>query len=136
MMEGTNTAGNLANDGNAAVLDEQPDQAVQTKKGRGKRLVLTGSLVLLAICLAGIGYVIFREFLPKRYQNYTVRLEQYFVEYSEEYDYWDVLTVDLLTGEAYELTDILEVNREFLPCKDKQENIWLGEGASIWDWDY
>ena len=25
---------------------------------------------------------------------------------------------------------------EVLPCEDKQENIWLGEGASIWDWDY
>lgn len=336
MIDETNTAVNQVNEGNVEVLDKEPEQAGQTKKGRGKGPVLIGSLALLAVCLAGIGYAVFRGFSPKGYQDYTVQLEQYFVEYSEEYDYWDVLTVeypvltgiddaiqnrineqmyetamdrvnywhfhpgdevkafqedqfsifcgdvacdvayhsqyllsmdfyelysagnpvwntnitergltvDLLTGEAYELTDILEVNREFielwdesycertgeegwtdeeldlvlswflqedeelkenyesrpffyvtedkelavgltldpvlyaaityeptsrilstvikpealapfktqsefwdryeksqmagevLPCEDKQENIWLGEGASIWDWDY
>lgn len=62
------------------------------------------------------------------------------------------LTVDLLTGQNYGLGDILEINRDFielwdkyeksettgevLSCQDKQNNIWLGEGASVWDYDY
>lgn len=52
MMDETNTAENLANGSNAAVLDGEPEQAGQTKKGRGKGTVLIGSLVLLAVCLA------------------------------------------------------------------------------------
>ncbi len=29
-----------------------------------------------------------------------------------------------------------EMAGEVLPCADKQENIWLGEEASVWGWDY
>ena len=31
---------------------------------------------------------------PKACKDYTVQMEQYYVEYSDEYEYWDVLTVE------------------------------------------
>ena len=60
-----------------------------------KRSVVTGVVVvLLVICFIGIGYFILQGGSSKGYRDYVVRKEQYFVEYSEEYDYWDVLTVE------------------------------------------
>lgn len=29
-----------------------------------------------------------------------------------------------------------EITGEVLPCEDKQENIWLGEDASVWNYEY
>lgn len=40
-----------------------------------------------------IGTILSSSF-PKGYEDYTVQKEQYYVEYSEKYDYWDVLTVE------------------------------------------
>ncbi|MDE7340950.1 MAG: hypothetical protein K2N80_10430 [Lachnospiraceae bacterium] len=40
-----------------------------------------------------IGTILSSSF-PEGYEYYTVQKEQYFVEYSEKYDYWDVLTVE------------------------------------------
>lgn len=44
-------------------------------------------------------------------------------EFKKESDFWD----------KYEKS---ETAGEVLPCADKKENIWLGEDASIWEWDY
>lgn len=45
-----------------------------------------------AICIAV--YLVIRRLPDIGNRNYTVQMEQYFVEYSDEYDYWDVLTID------------------------------------------
>ena len=52
--------------------------------------------VILCICaLLGIGAAVAgRSSKPKGCRDYTVQMEQYYVEYSDEYDYWDVLTVE------------------------------------------
>ena len=63
-------------------------------KSRSKWLIIF--VVILAVLLIiGIvaGAIIYSSF-PRGYENYTVQKEQYFVEYSEEYDYWDVITVE------------------------------------------
>lgn len=44
-------------------------------------------------------------------------------EFKKESDFWD----------KYEKS---ETAGEVLPCADKKENIWLGEDAGIWEWDY
>ncbi len=65
-----------------------------SSKSRSKWLIIF--VVILAVLLIiGIvaGTIIYSSF-PKGYENYTVQKEQYFVEYSEEYDYWDVITVE------------------------------------------
>ena len=51
-----------------------------------------GKSMLAAIGVT-IGTILSSSF-PKGYEDYTVQKEQYFVEYSEKYDYWDVLTVE------------------------------------------
>lgn len=43
--------------------------------------------------------------------------------FKKESDFW----------EKYEKS---ETTGAVLPCADKKENIWLGEDASIWNWDY
>ena len=45
------------------------------------------------------------------------------VPYRTESEFWNRYEKSQITGEV-------------LPCENKEENIWLGEGASIWDWDY
>lgn len=29
-----------------------------------------------------------------------------------------------------------EIAGEVLPCEDKKDNIWLGEDAGVWDYEY
>ena len=53
-------------------------------KGRLAAAMLAGIMVFTG-CSTG---------QPKGYREYKVQMEQYYVEYSEEYDYWDVLTVE------------------------------------------
>ncbi|MBD5549456.1 MAG: hypothetical protein HDQ97_19075 [Lachnospiraceae bacterium] len=73
-----------------------PANATQanSSKSRPKWLIIF-VVILAALILIGIvaGTIIYSSF-PKGYENYTVQKEQYFVEYSEEYDYWDVITVE------------------------------------------
>ena len=54
------------------------------------------ALVVLCICvLLGIGTAVaIKSLPPKGCLDYTVQMEQYYVEYSDEYEYWDVLTVE------------------------------------------
>lgn len=48
--------------------------------------------MLIAIGVT-VGTILSSSF-PKGYEDYTVQKEQYYVEYSEKFDYWDVLTVE------------------------------------------
>lgn len=59
------------------------------RRTRGKRhtplrFILISAALPLCICSCA----------PKGCADYTVQMKQYFVEYSDEYDYWDVLTVE------------------------------------------
>lgn len=62
------------------------------KNSNRKRIFLLTAILVLAV----VGTVAVQKFyaLPKGYDDYTVQKEQYYVEYSEEYDYWDVITVE------------------------------------------
>ncbi|WP_289285382.1 hypothetical protein [Parablautia intestinalis] len=57
-----------------------------------------GMLFLAVLLFILIGMGVFGTFLylypSKGCQNYIVQKEQYYVEYSEQYDYWDVITVE------------------------------------------
>ncbi len=68
----------------------------QNNEGKSKKKWIILSAAFLAVLiLIGIasGFMISGS-SPKGYENYTVQKEQYYVEYSDEYDYWDVLTVE------------------------------------------
>lgn len=68
------------------------EQIKETKSGKWKWILP----VALCVCiLLGIGAAVAPVFLqPKGCLDYTVQMEQHYVEYSEEYEYWDVLTVE------------------------------------------
>jgi len=65
----------------------------ENRRKRRKWIILGALLIVIAAGGIGLGVILF--LLPsKGYQDYTVQKEQYFVEYSEQYDYWDVITVE------------------------------------------
>ncbi len=70
------------------------ESAGEKAKGRNGKLigaVIAGILILLAAGAVSVWYVM-RP--PKGCEDYTVQMQQYYVEYSDEYDYWDVLTIE------------------------------------------
>ena len=93
-------------------------------KSRRKKTVLLCILVLLVICFIGVLYTVFRGLSPKGYQDYVVQKEQYFVEYSEEYDYWDVLTVEypVLAGIDSEIQE--QINEQMYETAMDRVNYW------------
>lgn len=123
-MEGIDRAENLVNESSTGELGKEPDKGVETKKGKWKKPALIGGLALLAVCLTGIGYTVFRELFPKGYEDYQVQKEQYYVEYSEEYDYWDVLTVEypVLTGINDEVQE--KINERMYETAMDRVNYW------------
>lgn len=68
-------------------------------KSRRKRVLLAVSITGTAVLAAVLCCVLFwgRE---KGYEDYTVQMKQHFVEYSDQYEYWDVLTVEYLQIEG------------------------------------
>ena len=69
------------------------EERQEVEKGK-KKLILIVVLLFGAIAL-GIGaYKILAGSTSRGYEDYTVQKEQYYVEYSEQYDYWDVLTIE------------------------------------------
>jgi len=69
--------------------------SIQDGAGKRKRKWLLLSALLAVLTVTGVtaGIALYLSF-PKGYEDYTVQKEQYYVEYSEEYDYWDVLTIE------------------------------------------
>lgn len=74
---------------------EEKNNEEQNNKGKSKmKWIILSAVILAVLIVVGItaGIMLFSS--SKGYENYTVQKEQYFVEYSDEYDYWDVLTVE------------------------------------------
>ena len=67
-------------------------ESTETNKKQWKLIILLCLLIVLVIVITAIG--IAHLSAPKGYTDYTVQKAQYYVEYSEKYDYWDVLTVE------------------------------------------
>ncbi len=59
-----------------------------------KRKVILGVAAVLILLLGTAAYVLLHMAGPGGCRDYTVQKEQYFVEYSEKYEYWDVITVE------------------------------------------
>lgn len=61
---------------------------------------------------------------PKGYKDYTVKKEQYVAEYTEQYDYWDVVTVEypILSGIDGEQTEV--INKTLYDMAMEKVNYW------------
>lgn len=78
---------------NDDMMPKTEDGDAKTKGMSGKLAVavIVGILIVLAASAASAVYMM-RP--PKGCEDYTVQMHQYYVEYSDEYDYWDVLTIE------------------------------------------
>lgn len=83
-----------------------------------KQLIIKAfAAVLLSASICGCSST------PKGYTDYTIQKEQYFVEYSDAYDYWDVLTIEYpcLGGDSEQVETI---NKLFYDTAMEQANYW------------
>lgn len=80
---------------NEQEMYQTPPAAQDNKKTRKEKWLIPAAVLLILLIAAGTtaGIILYAS-SPKGYEDYTVQKEQYYVEYSEEYDYWDVLTVE------------------------------------------
>lgn len=112
-------------------IGTQPDTAMrktedEDKKTRGKssRLiaaVLAAIVVLLAAFAASAAYMM-RP--PKGCGNYTVQMQQYYVEYSDKYDYWDVLTIEYPEIDGIDIEKQDAVNAMMYDTAMDRTNYW------------
>lgn len=94
------------------------------RKNRKKGILAVSLAVLAAVCVVCIGMALFRGIYPKGYEDYTVQKEQHFVEYSEEYEYGEVLTVEypVLAGIDQEVQQ--KINERMYEAAMDRVNYW------------
>lgn len=63
------------------------------QKKKAQISIWMGVAVVILVLAAG-SYLLLRDRTPKGYRDYIVQKQQYYVEYSDQYDYWDVITVE------------------------------------------
>lgn len=78
-------------------------------------------LVILCACLLPITGAVSP---PKACKDYTVQMEQYYVEYSDEYDYWDVLTVEYPRLQAAKSASQEKINEALYDVAMDRVNYW------------
>lgn len=89
-----------------------------------RKFVLAVIFVCLALAAGVEAYILLEARGSKGYEDYTVQKEQYYVEYSDQYDYWDVLTVEYprlegIGGEQEKL-----INRRMYDTAMDRVNYW------------
>lgn len=94
---------------------------------RGKKRALLAGIVLLT-ALAAVILVLVRTLskprAPKGVETYTVQNEQYYVEYSEQYDYWDVITVEYPRIEGIDAAVQEQINPLLYDTAMDRVNYW------------
>ena len=80
------------------------------------RIAPVGALLIIGGCTSS------KETLPSGYQDYKIQKGQYFVEYSEKYDYWDVLTIEYPVLQDIETEQVAAINDIFY--KMEKVNYW------------
>lgn len=95
------------------------------QKKKSKNIIIRAAAAVVLILLLGAGaYMIHGRLAPRGCRDYSIRKEQYFVEYSEQYDYWDVITVEypVLSGVPEEQAAAL--NQVFYDMAMDRVNYW------------
>lgn len=94
------------------------------KKNRRIGIRIGTVAVAAAAVLAAGGYLTVRGGTPKGCQDYTVQKEQYYVEYSDAYDYWDVVTVEYPVLSEAEGAQTEEINKLLYDTAMEKVNYW------------
>ncbi len=80
--------------------------------------------VVAGVALVLVGYRFYNNVAPKGYQDYTVQKEQYYVEYSDQYDYWDVVTVEYPVLSGINGEQVESVNTLLYDTAMEKVNYW------------
>ncbi len=85
------------------------------------------AVIILAVAVGSVAAYLVSHAGPKGYHDYTVQKQQYYVEYSDEYPYWDVLTIEypILAGTEEEPIEQLEqINAILYDTAMDRVNYW------------
>lgn len=95
------------------------EKELRSKKGVILICSVMGAAVIAAILCGAF-------FLKKDqgYQDYAVQMKQYYVEYSEQYDYWDVLTVEYPELEGIDAQVQEQINTLMYDTAMDRVNYW------------
>lgn len=106
---------------------------MEEKPKRNKRVTvvvsLTAGILLAAILIAIVMAYRIQNAVPEGCFDYTVQKQQYYVEYSEQYDYLDVLTIEYPVLEESEETQgqlehLQQINDAFYETAMERVNYW------------
>lgn len=106
---------------------------MEEKPKRNKRVTvvvsLTAGILLAAILIAIVMAYRIQNAVPEGCFDYTVQKQQYYMEYSEQYDYLDVLTIEYPVLEESEesqgqLEHLQQINDAFYETAMERVNYW------------
>lgn len=106
---------------------------MEEKPKRNKRVTvivsLTAGILLAAILIAAVMAYRIQNAVPEGCFDYTVQKQQYYVEYSEQYEYLDVLTIEYPVLEESEETQgqlehLQQINDAFYETAMDRVNYW------------
>lgn len=106
---------------------------MEEKPKRNKRVTvvvsLTAGILLAAILIAVVMAYRIQNAVPEGCFDYTVQKQQYYVEYSEQYEYLDVLTIEYPVLEESEesqgqLEHLQQINDAFYETAMERVNYW------------
>ncbi len=106
---------------------------MEEKPKRNKRVTvvvsLTAGILLAAILIAIVMAYRIQNAVPEGCFDYTIQKQQYYVEYSEQYDYLDVLTIEYPVLEESEETQgqlehLQQINDAFYETAMERVNYW------------
>lgn len=109
------------------VTEQTMTQQVQPSIKKRRWLLAFLAVVILAVAAGGVAAYLVGHAGPRGYHDYTVQKQQYYVEYSDEYPYWDVLTVEypVLTATDEEPIEQLEqINASLYDMAMDRVNYW------------
>lgn len=113
---------------------EMPEQAQPSAKSH-QWLLIFAVVVILAVAAGAAAAYLVSHAGHRGYHDYTVQKQQYYVEYSDEYPYWDVLTVEypVLEGTDEEPIEQLEqINAQLYDVAMDRVNYWhLNPNAEV-----
>lgn len=97
---------------------------MQKRMNQNKCLYALTGIMVLGGLLWSDGCASRKETLPSGYQDYKIQKEQYFVEYSEKYDYWDVLTIEYPVLQDIETEQVAAINDILYKMAMEKVNYW------------
>lgn len=106
-------------------MNEAQENLPKVPQSPRKSGSLIPAAVIIALFMAGIAlFFIFCKLSDRGYEHYTVQMKQYYVEYSDEYEYSDVLTIEYPSLEGIDETVQEQLNSALYDAAMDRVNYW------------